>query len=308
MDLMSYLLERYAPVRVNLSDNTLSQMVNAVSQVNRFEQREVTTFDLCSDLINKHTKDLIRSGRSPATANVRRGYLRSLWTHSYRRGLNKHDPSAEEIPVKAAEPKKRPVAWSLEDVGRMLRQAQNVKLSPYHTFGPRHWEALLLLLYYTGLRIGAALQLKRSDLKGHLLIVPAGIQKDREEMHIRLPNELVSRLIALPRPIGEIRFGRDIGERLIPWPWSLHHPQEKLTRHILKPAGLPIDRTMKFHALRKTTATMMFAKLGIIAAKDALGHSSTKVTQRYIADPSTVDPSLAPSPSPMDVMPRLRVS
>jgi integrase len=55
----------------------------------------------------------------------------------------------------------------------------------------------------------------------------------------------------------------------------------------------------KFHALRRSTATLMAAAAGVGAASTLLGHTDTYVTRRYVdpsavtLDATTVLPSLA---------------
>lgn len=80
---------------------------------------------------------------------------------------------------------------------------------------------------------------------------------------------------------------------------------KQLDKYILKPAGLPNDRKRKFHAIRKTVATYVAATRGKEAARDALGHSDNRTTDGYIADAHSVDPTLPPRFSPMDVMPKI---
>ena len=78
-----------------------------------------------------------------------------------------------------------------------------------------------------------------------------------------------------------------------------------LNKYILKPAGLPNDRHLKFHAIRKTVGTIVAAERGEEVARKALGHSSVSVTRRYIANGASVSPNLPQEFSPVDVMPKI---
>lgn len=80
---------------------------------------------------------------------------------------------------------------------------------------------------------------------------------------------------------------------------------EMLNKYILKPAELPNNRHLKFHAIRKTVATYIAATQGKDVARDALGHSDNRTTDGYIADAHSVDPTLPPRFSPVDVMPKI---
>jgi integrase len=305
MDLLLYLQRHYAPSRVNLSAPTLKQMEIAVRQLNLDLGEAARVEDLSETLILSHMKSLLAKGISPTTVNVRRGYFRSLWKHAFKKRVNQNNFFESDIP-KATELMEIPIAWSMVQLETMLHQAKH--FSPRkHPFCGRRFTALLLLLYYTGLRISAALNLKRSALHGRILIVPAGSQKNRQGMAIRLPQSLVGLLLSLPRP-HQVHNGRLLSEYLIPWPWSLKNPQKILAKYVLAPAGLPLDRKLKFHAIRKTVATVMEATKGIEAAKDAMGHSSIKVTRRYIAPREMVDSSLTGRLCPMDVLPPLDAS
>lgn len=304
MELLEFLKSQYVPSRVNFGEESERQAVIAMRTVLKQFRRPVKVSEICEDFVISHMRWLLDQDRSPETVNRRRGYLMTIWKHAYKRGHNSHEYWKADVP-KAKQLKRRPLAWSLADIDVMLRQADQVVVRESHPFGPNHWRALILLLYYTGMRIRAALNLPRSALRGRILMIPAEIQKDREELVFHLPNDLVTLMLGLSRPCEE-RHGRVLSEMLIPWPWRLDKVQLTFSRYILTPAGLPDnDRRLKFHAIRRTVATLVAATRGEEAARDVLGHSSIEMTRRYIADPSTVDPSLPASLSPMDVLPPL---
>lgn len=303
MDLIAYLNDIYIPSRLSLGRLSQEQMQVAVRQMDKQRGVSVRLEDLSERLVVSHLRWLLDRKLSPATVNNRRGYFLTLWRHAYRREYTQINPYKADVPCVQGV-KKKPRAWSLEQIDTMLQQAQIAR--PRMGFGPRHWSALIKLLCYTGLRIRAALELNRSDLHGRILIVPPEIQKDREEMVIRLPGDFANELVALPRPV-ESRYGRRLHERLIPWPWSFDHLQDKFRDYILLPAGLPNHRQLKFHAFRRTVATVIAAKHGKEAARDALGHSTISMTERYLADPILIDADLPGRVHPMDVMPQLGI-
>lgn len=297
MNVLQYLDAVYVQSRLGLSEKAADQIRYALQGL------DCDIAQLSEALILEHLRSLKSRGLSPATINTRRAYLLGIWNHAFRKGYNAHDPRKADVP-RMAEYKRQPQAWSLEDLRRMLAVAEQVKRRGSCWWAANEWTALILLLYYTGLRITAALSLPRTALRGTMLTVPPEIQKDREEMLFRLPVELCNRLLALPRPMLQ-KHGRNVGEYLLPWPWSLHDPQSKLTHHIIRPAGLPITRRLKFHALRKTVATLVAVHAGKESARNVMGHSAMSVTERYLADPQTVDPSLPGRLSPVDVLPKL---
>lgn len=304
MDLLRFLKSFYFPNRINLRPRTKREMQVVVSRFSAWLDRPAVTYDLTADNIARYLLHLIESGHSPKTAKSKRGTLLTLWRAAKKANLHTLDPKDFEIPV-PLDVKRKPRAWSLKDLQAMLKQASVTYPRTERWFGPKHWTALILLIFHTGLRIQAALHLKRNDLKGHLVFVPADFQKDREEIIIPLPNYLVSMLVSLARPCIQ-KDGRNVNEYLIPWPWSFLHPTNQFKTYILKPAGLPYDDPkLKFHAIRRTTASIIAAKHGKEAARDALGHSSIKVTEGYLVDPELIDPDLVAAPNPIRCLPRL---
>lgn len=303
MNLVEFAQTVYPAARYECGRRALTQVVSACRQLERQQGRSLHVSELSEALILDHLRDMRERKLAAASINRRRGHLLTLWKLAARNKLNEHDYWRADVPTMRL-PSRRPVAWSIESIRVMLEQAQKVRTRVRQPFGPRCWRAMILLLYYTGLRVTALLSLKRTDLHGHLLIVPDEIQKDRQEMAFTLPNSLVNLLVSLPRPQVEMN-GRVPGEYLIPWPWRVDAGAKMFAKYILRPAGLPDDRRLKFHAIRRTVATLVAHHRGKEAARDIMGHSSLSVTERYLADPSTVDPTLPAALSPVDVLPAL---
>ena len=301
---MEYLEECYAPSRINLSEKSQEQMRRAMRRLEEMLGRPVTLEELSEDFITMAMKVMLSKGISPGQVNIRRGYLISLWRHAYRRKLLTESPFECEV-QKLKEPKRKPVAWSLADIGKMLEAAKTHTPRRERWFTGTHWTAWILLLYNTGLRMQASLLLKVTDLKGDLLTVPADIQKDKEELVFRLPPELAKMLHDLHRP-DRVCHGRQMAEMLIPLPWAIQNAQRALWVNILEPAGLPDDPRLKFHAFRKTCGTMVAAYGSNHQAMQVLGHSSMSVTQRYLADAHLVDPRIDTDISPMKVIPPIQ--
>lgn len=303
MDLLVYLHKVYFPNRINLRSRYKSETALIVTRFSAWLGRAAQVDDLTVDLIREYLIFLADQGRSPATIRSRRGALLTIWRDAWQTGHSRTDPRVTTVPM-PRKLKRKPRAWSLDDVQRMLAQAANVRPRRNFFFGPEHWITLILLIYHTGLRIMAVLMLRRSDLTGRVLLVPAELQKDREDYLVPLPEDLVARLRALPRS-QETRHGRYLPDYLIPWPWSPLHPTRQFWSYILKPAGLPDDPKLKFHAIRRTTASIISAKHGIEAARDVMGHSSVETTRGYIVDPELIDPALVTRPNPIHSLPSL---
>lgn len=303
MDLVEFSSTVYPQVKIDCGERALAQVVSACRQLVLQVGRNVKAGEICEDVILSHMRWMKDRGCSTHTINRRRGHLLTVWKVAYKRGYNRHDYWKADVP-KVKNTTLKPVAWSVEDIETMLRQTDEVKVSKDRPFTPECWKSLILLIYYTGLRIECVLKLKRSNLHGRVLMVPPSIQKDKEEQVFRIPGDLANMLIALPRPHVEF-LGRMLSEMLIPWPWRFDSASKMFKKYIIVPAGLPDDRRLKFHAIRKTVATVIAAHRGPEEARRALGHSCLSVTKRYLADPSTVDPSLPGDLNPQDVLPRI---
>ena len=166
--------------------------------------------------------------------------------------------------------------------------------SPGHIEGTpagKFWSALILTLYDTGLRIGAAMGLDRDALNAETgwLHVPAAVQKQNADQRFLLHADTLAAIGAMQATAT--------GRKLFSWPYR----RETLYRHlaaILARAGLSAGRRDLFHRIRRTTATAVADKLGRAAAQDYLGHSCLSVTLRYL-DPSKINGIHA-----VDVLPR----
>jgi len=99
-------------------------------------------------------------------------------------------------------------------------------------------------------------------------------------------------------------------ELLFPWPYAKRQIWLRYERDILGPAGLlqrgdfPDYRNLKFHKLRRTSASHLAAVAGEYAAMQHLGHGNIETTRK-----SYLDPSIAlPRESAAKILPALAVS
>lgn len=227
--------------------------------------------------------------RSAATAAKDRAQLRALWECAARRGLVTTWPAIRRIRV----PERVPEAWLEDDMRRLLEAAGRAPGRVAHVPAGDFWAALVLLLYETGERINAALQLRWSDVREDCVLFRAetrkGGRRDRIGWITAECREILRRLEGAP----------------LVFPWDRSH---SMLWHrlgvILKSAGLPADRRSKFHRLRRTCASFYTAAGG--DAQELLDHSSRAVTVRYL------DPRLTAGPRASGIIPRvgrlLRVS
>ena len=150
------------------------------------------------------------------------------------------------------------------------------------------WAALFLVLFDTGERIGAVMELtwENVDMSAGWLTIPAEVRKGRtRDIVARLHPETVARLDAL----------RPRGQKIFPWPYCKTLLWYHLGR-VLKAAGLPHDQRSKFHRMRRTVAS--YFELAGGNATELLDHSSRKVTRAYL------DGRIIERKHPADMIPR----
>lgn len=265
-----------AYARHNLFDAspaTLNQFRVSLKHAARTLGRDVTLEDLSDDLVLSVIQRLRTAGRSEATANKCRSNLLAIWRWLCRKGHKQIWPDV----AKVREPKRIPVAWTRAELRRLFdalgRLHGHVSGIPARLW----WVALHGVIWDTGERIGAILQLRWSDISGDSILIRAETRKGRtaDRSH-RLHASTVRMLAAIRRQSDDLVF-----------PWDRRH--DVLWGHysaILKRAGLPCDRRHKFHAMRRTVASFYEAAGG--NATELLGHSTRDVTKTHYLDPRIV--------------------
>lgn len=246
--------------------------------LDRFLGRAATLADLDDDtiiafLVGRH------EATTPATANKARNHILALWRFAARKGHVRWFPDVARL----QEPKRIPQAWSHAQLARLVETAYRAEMPdeknylhiPTTGIPPNlWWTGLILFLYETGVRIGAALQLRTADidLESGRVIVRAEIQKQYADQVFTITEETRSVL----RQFAGI-------ERELLFPWARTTSSFYLHwKKLLAAAGLPTGRRCGPHRIRRTTATFAELHLGRGTATGILGHSSAHVTRAYI--------------------------
>ena len=214
-----------------------------------------------------------------ATVNRDMRHLKPLAHFAIRLGWVELKPwSFDPIPVDTLEPE----AWTLAELERLLaavnrhrKPGRRMNRSPLDCDEATLWTALLLAAYDTGARIDVLFGLKRTAFDGQFLRLPADSQKHRREQLLRVSEQTRQAMFAIDRECGTSR------ERLFPWYVGTRHLRETLKLK-LRAAGLPDSRRDLWHKLRRTTATHFASIAGAHAAQSQLGHSTIRVTERYL--------------------------
>lgn len=185
------------------------------------------------------------------------------------------------------EPERVPRAWTVDQVARLLAacDAEPGELSgvPAGIW----WRGLHLVAWDTGERIGAIRDLlwHHLDLYGRHVLVPAELRKGkRRDRLYKIAPDTVAVLSEMRSPPRE---------KIFPWPYCRTYLWDRYDR-ILRRAGLPTDRTAKFHCLRRSVASHYEAAGG--NATELLGHSTRSVTLAYL------DPRIVPSKHAVDLL------
>jgi hypothetical protein len=175
-------------------------------------------------------------------------------------------------------------AWSFEEVRRILASAREQKGKICGIVAADWWEALLLFILNTGLRIDTVMRTPRDhfDPQTQVVRIPAALQKHKKEHAQVLHPSVATAIVRLSKT------SRPLRKWLFPWPIKSDGNRkawqklEVAYRKILLRAGLPATRTDLFHKLRRTNATFITAASSEEVARNQLGHSALSVTRRYI--------------------------
>lgn len=290
--LMEYFTVVYCAMRLGIrSPRTKILYLNSLRLFDKYLERAATLADLNDDTVTAHLAWILANGRQPRTANKSRDQLLALWRYAARKRHVDLFPDVEPIP----EFKRAPRAWTIEQLAKLLAVARQPGEWRSELCGVPSiiwWPALLLTLYDTGIRIGAAMQLRVDDFdaSGRIVFVRAETQKHRADQVLPVSEETASIL-------AESIAATESRDWLFPWPFDQAYLYTQFNL-LLKAAGLPTGRGNKFHKIRRTSATMAELCIGPGAATIHLGHSSPKVTERYL------DRTMLPSANVAAALPR----
>jgi len=123
--------------------------------------------------------------------------VRSFLGYCVDRDWRRSNPASRVKPPHAPKPLRPPEPYTAEEIAAILAACGQFGRHPYERLRAR---ALILLLRYTALRIGDALQLSRDKIRGGYLEIRT--EKNGEPVRLPVPAELAAALDALPLPKG----------------------------------------------------------------------------------------------------------
>ena len=280
-DLAEFLAEVYLPART-LCAGWIGHLQVAVRLFQAWNG-PTRISDLSDDLVSRFVVHRCRQV-SAVTANNNRRAILALWRCAWRKRLHAELP--RDVP-KAPATTDEPEAWLLEEIERLLDVAQRWPGNCNGSLAGQFWPALILTLYDTGLRIGAALQIRTVDvdLERRAVLARGRSQKNRTGQWLRISEQTARAVAAIYRPAYKLLFN---------WPYT----QQYLTRRFRKlidAAGLA-QPAKPFHKFRKSCASYTLAAGGNPTIQ--LGHSSPSVTRVYL------DPRIVQRQQAADILPR----
>jgi integrase len=276
----------YVPLKLRgRSPESVRLLRHAIRFFGRWLGRPATLEDLDDVVVSQYLTARAAKLQPNSLARERSGLL-ALWNLAQARGLVRLRPMVSPEVI----PERTPRAFTAEELSRLWRACGAVPGWVGPIPAGVWFRALCGVLFYSGERITAILRAGRENWRRPWLVVPAEARKGR-----RSPAAY-----QIPEHVGELldQVAAHEGDRLFIWPKSdasLRNAWKRITRA----AGLGDGSEVQFHALRRSFASHLTAAGG--SAREALGHSSEKVTRRYL-DPRITQ---AGRPSPAEMLPRI---
>lgn len=293
----------YAPLRLaaSASPATAAQYEGAINMLAYFTGCEVTLDQLSADFVDRFSAWHVASGRGgPHSTNRHTRAILALWRYAIRK--RQLPPTAEpDLVERLRTPKREPKTWTLDEfellLGHASRLTGEVDGVPIASLLP----AVLLTLFYTGLRIGALLRLRVTDLRADgWLLVPAEFQKHASDQAFKLPADALDAIAATRPATRVILFGGPPEGATWLQMQARANRLRKILKRALTAAGLPTDAKSCFHNVRRLSATQIVIVAGDAAATSHLGHSTPSLLKHY------VDRTQLQKPRAAELLPRPR--
>lgn len=269
--LRKFFRECYKPIRLRGRSTDASRLHEVtLNNFARYLMREPVIEDLESDVIACFLAWMRERGRAAITANDNLNRLMALARFAVKKRLLNEEPDVEpEI-----EPERVVRAWLTADLEKLFAACATQPGTICGMPASAWWLSLHLVCLFTGERIRAVLSMRWDQIdfeSGWLALTAEQRKGSKQDKEWPLPEAVVVSLRRLRgQSTSKVVFDRDfcLG--------TVYNRYEKM----LINAGLPHDRNSKFHRIRKSTASHFAAAGG--NATELLGHSSARVTKKYL--------------------------
>jgi integrase len=272
MKLVDFLQDIYIPLK-QIGKHTETLYKITISEFGKSLGHEPTLADLDDLKVARFLAKRVRE-RQPATAAKDRSQIRAMWELAARRRMVEMWPTISLVRV----PERVPEAWFADEVRMILESAAKETTKYGDIPAALWWRALLLVCYDTGERVGSIVSLRWRDIRGRTILYSAENRKGKRRDILRTISADTE------AALNEIR--RQPNDLVFPFPRAKSYLWKRL-EIILKRAGLPANRSCKFHKIRKTTAS--YAQAAGLSAQALLDHADPKTTRKYL-DPRIVTP------------------
>ncbi len=220
--------------------------------------------DVTADKVSVMVKELLDSGRKPATVNRVVTLLKHSFTKAKEWGLIRHSPVAE---VK-----------KLKERNERMRYLEPEQYTQLLQSEPRYLDDIVITAVNTGMRKEEILSLRRDQIDWRQRVILLTDTKNGERRGVPLN----STMVGLLRGIIREHMRRGISSPYVfidPWTGDRWKNIDAGFRAKVKRAGI---EDFHFHDLRHTAASwMVMAHVDLLAVSKVLGHKDLRMTQRY---------------------------
>lgn len=213
---------------------------------------------------------------SPASVAKDSAHIRTLWNWCAKKRMKRSDGELLEFPdyARPRVPKPRPVAYTADELQRLLDVARHRKGYIAGVPAAWYWPTKIMAMFQTGERIGAVLEIRwgEVDLEGCALTFLAATRKGHRETITR----------AISPQLAEMMAPQKRAPNALVWPWLEARKAGSAyasLRVLCRTAGIGYH---PFHSIRKSTASYM--KRAGASAKKQLGHSSEEMAENHYYD------------------------
>lgn len=231
------------------------------------------------DQIRTIDAELLGRRRSRTTVNHYFGLLKTFFNWAIRDGRYRGENPVREVKPYLIDEKRR--EYSADELNRIIEAAGKVETKARKSaIVERNVQKIVLLLLYTGMRLGQLLNLRWENIQDDRIVIRATETKQRKPQIIPV-SESVRRIL------DGLKDDRRKNGFVLP---LLRHGRHKpawaydAMRKIRKLSGVS-DFT--FHGLRHTAATIMVKEtlgrgVGLTDIMGVLGHSRMETTLKYL--------------------------
>lgn len=238
-------------------------------ELQAFGSEEIKTID----------RELQARDRSKATVNHYFGLLKAFFNWAIRSGKFHGTNPVREVRAYVVDQRRR--EYSPDELKRIVEAAGRIEAEARRgAVVQRSIQKIVLLLLYTGMRLGQLLALRWENVRGDQLVIPATATKQRREQVIPISQsarQILDSMRDARRKDGYVLPLQRLGRKKPAWCYDA-------MKKIQKISGVA-DFT--FHGLRHTAATIMVTQtlgrgVGLADIMRVLGHSKVETTIRYL--------------------------